>query len=93
MSDAIRRALRTFFQAFIGVILAQSAPIALSASKGEYILDIDWLMRISVSGVAAAVIAVLTFAQNWLEDNTKFPSMLKAQASSGQNPVTHDPKE
>jgi hypothetical protein len=92
LPDAARRAIRTFLQAFLGVILAQIGAIAISAQKGEYVLDIEWLKRIGVSAFAAGVIAVLSFLQNYLEDNTNFPAVLKSSASSGQNPVTQDAK-
>jgi hypothetical protein len=90
LPDAARRAIRTFLQAFIGVILAQIGAIAISAQKGEYVLDIEWLKRIGVSAFAAGVIAVLSFLQNYLEDAGTIPSVMKATASSGANPVTHD---
>lgn len=39
----------------------------------------------------AAIVVVatplLTALQNWLEDNTAVPAILKAPASSGQNPA------
>lgn len=91
MSDAVRRSIRTFLQAFLGVILAQAGAIALDAQKGEYVLDVEWIKRIGISAIVAGVIAVLTFTHNALEDNTSFPSVLKASASGGQNPVTRDP--
>lgn len=91
LSDAVRRALRTFCQAFLGVVIAQSGAILIDAQKGEYVLDIEWIKRIGVSAIAAGVIALVSFAQNWLEDNSSFPSVGKATASSGARPITHDP--
>ena len=92
MPDALRRSIRTFLQAFCGVIIAQSGAILLDAQKGEYVLDIEWIKRIGVSAAVSGVIALVTFIQNYAEDNSNFPSMLKASASGGQNPVTIDPK-
>ena len=91
LPDAARRALRTFLQAFIGVILAQIGAIAINAQKGEYVLDIEWIKRVGISAFVAGVIALITWLQNYLEDNTNFPSMMKASASSGANPITRDP--
>jgi hypothetical protein len=87
LSDAIRRGIRTFVQAFIGVILAQSGAILLAAQKGEYVLDIEWWKRIAVSGAAAGVIALFSYIQNALEDRGTVPALLKAPPSPGANPV------
>jgi hypothetical protein len=92
LPDSVRRAIRTFIQAFIGVILTQAVAIAIDAQKGEYVLDIEWIKRVGISALVAGVIALLTFIQNALEDNTSMPAVLKASASSGQNPVTVDPR-
>jgi hypothetical protein len=83
--------LRTFVQAFTGVILAQVGAIAVDAQQGKYVLDIDWLKRILISALVAGIIALVTFAQNWSEDAGVVPSVLKAKASSGADPVTTDP--
>jgi hypothetical protein len=91
LPDAVRRALRTFVQAFIGVILAQSGAILIDAQRGEYVLDLDWIKRILVSALVAAVIALITWIQNYLEDNTGVPAIGKATASSGENPITQGP--
>lgn len=91
MNDAVRRAIRTFVQAFTGVIVAQSGAILLDAQKGEYVLDIEWIKRLAVSAAVAGVIALVSWLQNAMEDAGSIPSVLKASASSGANPVTHDP--
>lgn len=76
MSDATRRALRTLFQWIIAGGLTALAG-ALFDAESEVIALIHAFNMLCV-----------TFAQNWLEDNTQFPAMLKAQASSGNNPLT-----
>lgn len=91
MPDSLRRAIRTFVQAFTGVLMYQGATIAVSAHNGEYAPDVDWLKRVLISALAAGVIALITFAHNWAEDAGAVPSVLKATASSGADPVTHDP--
>lgn len=88
MSDALRRSIRTFVQAFAGSLLTSNA---LSVINTNGVVDWDVLEKVVISAVAAGVIAVLTFVVNFLEDNTRFPALLKAQASSGVNPVTVDP--
>lgn len=89
--DAVRRAIRTFIQAFLGVIIAQSGAILIDAQKGEYVLDIEWMKRIAVSAAVAGVIALFTYIQNALEDSGVVPSIMKSKASSGANPITQDP--
>lgn len=91
MTDALRRAIRTFVQAFCGVVIAQSGAILVNAQKGEYVLDIEWVKRIGISALVAGVIALFTFLMNWSEDKGVIPSVLKATASSGAEPVTRDP--
>lgn len=89
LPDSVRRALRTFVQAFIGVLFVQVAALVADLDDGE----IDWNLwkRVALSALAAGFVALVTFIHNWLEDNTGLPAVGKATASSGQNPVTVDP--
>lgn len=73
------------------MIVAQSGAILLDAQKGEYVLDIEWIKRLAVSAAVAGVISLVSFLQNWSEDKGIVPSVLKATASSGADPVTRDP--
>lgn len=84
MPDALRRAVRTFVQTLTGTIIASGI---LSATAETGVVDWSALKKVGVSAFAAGVVAVLTFAQNFLEDNTTVPALLKATASSGENPV------
>lgn len=88
MSDAVRRAIRTFVQAFTGSILTNGV---LSAMATNGVVDWTLLEKAGVSALVAAVIALLTFLQNWAEDRGTIPSILKASASDGANPITNDP--
>lgn len=88
MPDYVRRAIRTFLQAFLGVFL--SSYITMTGSSVA-ILDLEILGRLLVSATIAGIIAMLTFAQNLLEDTTNMPSILKNSPSRGKNPVTTDP--
>lgn len=67
MKDASIRALRTFVQSLIGAFLATSV---LSGIASSSTIDGDALQRAGVSAIAAAVIALLSFIQNALEDAT-----------------------
>lgn len=79
MSDATRRALRTLFQF---VVAGGLTALINGAVDG---LDPSWLAL-----VQAVNQLIVTFAQNWLEDNTAVPALLKAPASEGENPVPDD---
>lgn len=84
MPDAARRALRTFVQAFLGSIITSGI---LSTTQEAGVVDWSALKKVAVSAAAAAVIALITFVQNFLEDTTTAPAFLKAPPSSGENPV------
>jgi hypothetical protein len=87
MSDSLRRAIRTFVQAFTGVLALQAGAIIVQVNEGSWVPDIDWMKRVLLSALAAGVISLISFAQNWAEDNTSMPALLKSPASSGENPV------
>lgn len=91
LPDAVRRAARTFVQAFVGVLAAQVLAVAAGFQQGTWVPDVDWLKRVLISACGAGVIALFAYIQNYLEDNTGFPAIGKAQASSGEKPVTVDP--
>jgi hypothetical protein len=81
MSDAQRRVIRTFLQMVAAgglTALVDQLATDVPATYAPYIL-IGFTLLVS-------------FAQNWLEDNTNMPAVLKSSASSGQNPVTQDAK-
>ncbi|HHH27363.1 MAG TPA: hypothetical protein ENK57_03295 [Polyangiaceae bacterium] len=68
MSDPIRRALRTFAQAFIGILLGSELLPGIVVS-GQ-LPDSDAVERLFVSAAAAGFIALLAWVQNTLEDAT-----------------------
>lgn len=88
MPDFVRRAIRSFVQAFLGSLTTSGI---LSASSTDGVVDWSTLEKTGVAALAAGVIALLTLVHNLLEDTTSFPAVLKAAASSGENPVTYDP--
>ena len=92
MNDSTRRALRTFLQAFVGTFILVAVPwatdIVTSIVQAEpYELNFDVLQSAGIAAVFAGFIALLSWAQNYLEDNTNTPAILKAPASEGQNPA------
>jgi ABC-type multidrug transport system fused ATPase/permease subunit len=87
MTDALRRAIRTFVQTFLGVVISSGI---LSAAATDGVVDWSGAKKVAVSAMSAAVVAVLTFVQNALEDGGQIPAILKAPASSGENPVPED---
>lgn len=86
MPDSMRRGLRTLVQVLIGQIAAGG----LTAIWNDYISHhhIDPTIMVAMGIVLSALVS---WAQNSLEDSGAIPSVLKAQASSGANPATIDP--
>lgn len=76
MSDAQRRAIRGVIQ--IGLV---QAFIALYQAFAAVKLTAD-----QVQAITGVFTPLVMFAQNWLEDNTGLPALLKAPASPGVNP-------
>lgn len=75
-SDALRRAIRTLLQFIVaGGLTTIVNELSNGLSPNNKVL------------VQGASMLVVTFAQNALEDSGKIPAVLKAQASSGENPV------
>lgn len=74
--DTIDRALRTFLQAFTGVIVLQAGSIALDIGKGTYIPDLEWIKRVGFSAVAAGVISLVSFIHN-ASEQAGLPAILK----------------
>lgn len=95
MNDAIRRALRTFLQAFVGTLILVAVPwatdiVSAIVNAEPYELDFNVLQGAGVAATFAGFIALLSWVQNYLEDHSKMPAIGKAPASSGQNPVPKD---
>lgn len=71
--DAIRRAVRTFLQAFIGVLLGSGI---LSAMGETGVVDWSSVKKIGLSALAAGIVAIITWLQNFLEDENVIPTVL-----------------
>ena len=74
MTDALRRAIRTFCQTFIGTVIASGV---LSAASENGVVDWSAFKKVGVSALAAAFVAVLSWAQNALEDHDAIPKLLR----------------
>jgi len=89
MSDALRRGIRTFLQAFIGTLLSMFGLVYLTPGV---LPDAAILQRILIAASVAGLIALLSWLQNFLEDRgsigpIQIPSYGKSPASVGANPV------
>jgi hypothetical protein len=73
MADSWKRALRTFFQAFIGVLLSSGI---LSAFSEEAIVDWSAVKKVGLSALGAGIVAIVTWLQNFLEDKDKIPVLI-----------------
>lgn len=89
LPDALRRAIRSFVQGAIGMVAVQAVALIADADDGS--IDASLWRRAGVTALVAGLFALVTWIQNYLEDADKIPSVLKATASSGANPVTSDP--
>ena len=96
MSDAIRRAIRTFLQAFVGTLATLAIPaltdlVRAIANAEPYQIDFAFWQGVGIAATLAGIIALISWAQNALEDKTPaVPAILKAPASEGQNPTPAD---
>lgn len=77
MSDAQRRAIRSFLQ--IGFV---QAVLVLYNAFAEADLTAD-----QVSAITLVATPLLVLGQNWLEDSGAIPALGKAPASAGAHPV------
>lgn len=77
MSDAVKRAARTFAQAFVGTIVASGVLSAVGDDGVIDFSDVSTLGKAAVAAVTAGLVAVVSFVQNALEDNTSFPTVGK----------------
>lgn len=76
MTDPLRRALRGLLQLGVAETLVQFVE--------AFVVHLDEAQHVALLGI---INLVVTFAQNWLEDTTAMPALLKAPPSAGVNPV------
>ena len=83
MSDALRRAIRTFLQGFVGVLALVAVPllsnIVSSVVNGgnDVVVDLNIWKNIAIAAIAGGVISLVAFVQNALEDRNAMPKLLK----------------
>jgi len=77
LSDSVRRAARTFVQSFIGTLIGTGV---LSAASVDGVVDWSAAGKAGVAGVAAGIVAVLSWLQNALEDAEVISPLLKHEA-------------
>lgn len=82
VSNAVKRAVRTFIQTFLGVLLSSPLLGQVQAElAGGQAPDWHLLGNLAASGIAAGIVATLSWVQNALEDGDSIPMLLK---NSGQ---------
>lgn len=64
LPDPLHRTIRTFCQAFLGVLVAQG--VALAADVNDGALDATLWKRALLTAVVAGFVAAVTFAHNLL---------------------------
>lgn len=69
--------------------MLQGVALATDANDGS--IDANLWRRAGVTAIVAGFIATVSWLQNYLEDAGTIPSVMKASASSGANPITQDP--
>ena len=76
MNDALRRAIRTAIQSFLGSVLTSGI---LSAASTDGVVDTSTLGKVGVSALAAGLIAAISYVQNTLEDHDVVPALMKPE--------------
>ena len=90
--DWLRRAVRSFIQGFIGVLVLVGFPIAQDiingvAGGGTVDIDVNVWKSILIAAVFGGGMALVSAVQNLTEDRTSIPAILKDKPSTGKNPV------
>lgn len=75
MTDALKRAIRTFLQGFVATLALLAIPLGQSviqtvAGGGQLELDLNVWGAVGVAAVIGGGIALVTWAQNALEEKT-----------------------
>ena len=82
MTDALKRALRTFFQGFVATLALLAIPalnnlVQSVAGGGDVEIDVNLWQGIGVAAVAGGTVALISWAQNALEEKTGTPVLPK----------------
>lgn len=94
--DWLRRAIRSFVQGFLGMLILVGFPVAQNiinaVTNGEpFSIDLEAWKRILIAALFAGGMALVSLLMNLLEDKTTMPAMLKDKPSTGQNPAPDAP--
>lgn len=68
LPDSVIRAIRSFAQAALGVILLQA--VALAADANDGVIDVTLWKRVVITALVAGFVATVSFAHNALEEST-----------------------
>lgn len=79
MSDALRRAGRTFLQSFLAALIASGV---LSVVSESGVVDWSLLKKVGISALTAGVAGVVSWLQNALEDQGSVPPVLGTKTDS-----------
>lgn len=69
MSNAVRKAIRTYLQSAIGIFLGLWATSGFAADDFQGISDLTVLGKLGLGALIGAVPALLAYVQNALEDS------------------------
>lgn len=65
LNDPLIRATRSFFQSFIGIFLALTMTTGI-----DQVPDVDALKRAGLAALWGGFVALMSFAQNYLEESS-----------------------
>ena len=82
MNDALKRAVRTFAQGFVATLALLAIPalnnlVQAVAGGGDVEIDVNLWQGIAVAAVAGGTVALISWAQNALEEKTGTPVLPK----------------
>lgn len=84
LPDSVKRALRTFLQAFVGTLALLAVPamtdiVRQISSSEPYEIDFRFWQGVVVAACISGVIALVSWAQNALEDKDVIPAVGKGK--------------
>lgn len=93
MTDALKRAIRTFLQGFVGILAILAIPalnnLITAVGSGERVeLDVNLWQGIVIAAIAGGVIALISWGQNALEDATGVKPLRDTPPIDPQDPAT-----
>jgi hypothetical protein len=78
--DPLSRGVRVFFMAWAGVFLFFISPEVLQFTDANYVPDLNVWKRGAVAGMAAGMVALVSFLMNLAEDKTTTPILSPLRA-------------